>query len=79
MRSTKSQIVSISLPSDMTKEVQELALEERRSVSEVLREAFRQYAAKKALKDVRTEARKTVKKMGIKPEDIEHIVSEGRK
>jgi metal-responsive CopG/Arc/MetJ family transcriptional regulator len=79
MRSTKAQIVSISLPPDMTKEVQELAREERRSVSEILREAFRQYAASKTLKDVRKEARKTVKKRRIKPEDIEHMVREGRK
>jgi Arc/MetJ-type ribon-helix-helix transcriptional regulator len=79
MRVAKSKIVSISLPSDMTKEVQELAREERRSVSEVLREAFRQYAANKVLKDVRTEARKAVKQKGIKPEDIEAIVRDGRK
>ncbi|PWU16415.1 MAG: CopG family transcriptional regulator [Bdellovibrio sp.] len=79
MRSNKAQIVSISLPPDMTKEVQELAREERRSVSEVLREAFRQYAANKILKDVRKEARRTIKKKGIKPEDVEHIVREGRK
>ena len=79
MRSIKAQIVSISLPPDMTKEVQELAHEERRSVSEVLREAFRQYAASKTLKNVRKEARKTVKKKGIKHDDIEHIVRDGRK
>ncbi len=63
----------------MTKEVQKLAHEERRSVSEVLREAFRQYAANKALKDVRAEARKIVKKKGLKPEDIVNMVREGRK
>lgn len=79
MPSTKAQIVSISLPPDMTKEVQELAREERRSVSEVLREAFRQYAANKTLKNVRKEARKNVKRKGIKPENVEQIVREGRK
>lgn len=76
MRSTK--IVSVSLPPDMTKEVQEMALEERRSVSEVLREAFRQYAANKALLDVRKVARKVAKKKNIKADDIYRIVHEGR-
>ena len=79
MRSNKAQIVSISLPPDMTKEVQELAQEERRSVSEVLREAFRQYAASKTLKDVKKEARKTIKRKGIKPGSITDMVREGRK
>ena len=76
MRSTK--IVSVSLPQDMTKEVQEMALEERRSVSEVLREAFRQYAANKSLLDVRKVARKTAKKKNIKADDIDRLVHEGR-
>lgn len=76
MRSSK--IVSVSLPPDMTKEVQEMAQEERRSVSEVLREAFRQYAANKALLDVRKVARKAAKKKNIKAEDIDRIVHEGR-
>lgn len=75
----KSQIVSISLPPDMTKEVQEMAKEERRSISEVIREAFRQYAANKTLKDVRKEARKTAKRLGIKPDDVARIVREGRR
>ena len=41
----KSKIISISLPPDMTEEVQDMAQEERRSVSEVIRGALRQYAA----------------------------------
>ncbi|MBS1960393.1 MAG: CopG family transcriptional regulator [Bdellovibrionales bacterium] len=76
MRSSK--VVSVSLPPDMTKEVQELAKEERRSVSEVIREAFRQYAANKALQDVRKSARKAAKAKGIKASDIDRIVQEGR-
>ncbi len=76
MRATK--IVSVSLPQDMTKEVQEMAQEERRSVSEILREAFRQYAANKTLLDVRKVARKTAKKKSIKAEDVDLIVNAGR-
>ena len=73
-----SKIISVSLPPDMTAEVQDMAKEERRSVSELLREAFRQYAAGKALQDVRREAGRIVKKKGIKPGDVEKIVREGR-
>jgi Arc/MetJ-type ribon-helix-helix transcriptional regulator len=80
MKSTnKAQVVSVSLPLDMTKEVQEMARDERRSVSEVIREAFRQYAANKVLKDVRKEARKSAKAKGIKPTDVAAIVREGRR
>ena len=73
-----SKIVSVSLPQDMTKEVQEMAQEERRSVSEILREAFRQCAANKALLDVRKLARKTAKRKNIKAEDVDLIVNAGR-
>lgn len=79
MSALKSKVVSISLPPDMTEEIQDVAREERRSVSEVMREAFRQYAANRSLKDVRKAARATVKKKGIKPDDVERIVRQGRK
>lgn len=75
----KAQVVSVSLPLDMTKEVQEMARDERRSVSEVIREAFRQYASNKVLKDVRKEARKSAKSKGVKPGDVAAIVREGRR
>ena len=78
MKSAKARIISISLPPDMTKEVQEMAQEERRSVSEIIREALRQYSANRVLKDVRKIARKAAKKKGVKPEDIDRIVHEGR-
>ena len=73
-----SKVVSVSLPPDMTREVQEMAKEERRSVSEVIREAFRQYAANKALLDVRNLARKAAKRKNIKLEDIDRMVVDGR-
>ena len=75
----KAKIVSISLPPDMTKEVQDMAKEERRSISELLREAFRQYAANKTLKKVRAEARRTVKKRGIRPDDANRMIRDGRR
>jgi CopG family transcriptional regulator/antitoxin EndoAI len=79
MKSNKSKIISISLPPDMTEEVQDIAKEERRSVSEVIREALRQYGANRDLETVRKYARKVVKKKGIKPDDVVRIVREGRR
>ena len=63
----------------MEKEVQKIAKEERRTISELLREAFRQYLANRDLVAVRKEGRKIAKKMKLKPEDVEKIVREGRK
>ena len=79
MPATKSKIVSISLPPDMTKEIQDVAREERRSVSKVMREAFRQYSATRSLKDVRKVARSAAKKNGIKSVDVNEIVRQGRR
>ena len=75
----KSQIISISLPPDMTAEVQDMAKEERRSVSEVIREALRQYGANRDLKAIRKEGSKKAKARGIKPEDVVQMVHESRK
>lgn len=77
MRTAK--VISISLPPDMNEELVQLAKEERRSVSEVFREALRQYVATRVVADVRKQARKAAKKKGIKPSDMNRIVHESRK
>ena len=79
MRSAK--IISISLPPELNDEVAEIAKEERRSVSEVLREAFRQYAAIRAVTEVRRQMHASMKKKGRKltEKDIVRMVREGRK
>lgn len=77
MRTAK--VVSISLPPDIQDEISKIATEERRSVSEVLREAFRQYAASRALSSVRKQVRKANKKLKIKPDEIEDLIDKGRK
>jgi CopG family transcriptional regulator/antitoxin EndoAI len=77
MRNAK--VISISLPPDMNEEIQAIAKEERRSVSEVFREAVRQYAANRALTEVRRQGRKYIKKKGLKPSDVVGIVAAGRK
>lgn len=77
MRTAK--VISVSLPPDMTEEVQQIAKEERRSVSEVFREALRQYAASRVLSEARKEGRRVVKKKKLKPSDVAAIVAAGRR
>lgn len=77
MRTAK--VISLSLPPEMEKEVQKIAKEERRTISELLREAFRQYLANRDLAEIRKEGRKVAKKMKLKVDDVERIVREGRK
>lgn len=77
MRTAK--VISLSLPPDMEKEVQKIAKEEHRTISELLREAFRQYLANRDLISIRKEGRKIAKKMKLIPEDVAKIVRTGRK
>jgi metal-responsive CopG/Arc/MetJ family transcriptional regulator len=77
MRTAK--VISLSLPPDMELEVQKVAKAEHRTVSELLREAFRQYLANRDLASFRREGRKVAKRMKLKPEDVEKIVRSGRK
>jgi metal-responsive CopG/Arc/MetJ family transcriptional regulator len=76
MRTAK--VISLSLPPEMEKEVQKIAKAEHRTISELLREAFRQYLANKDLATVRSEGRKIAKKMK-KASDVDKIVFNGRK
>jgi metal-responsive CopG/Arc/MetJ family transcriptional regulator len=77
MRTAK--VISLSLPPDMEKEVQKVAKEEHRTISELLREAFRQYLANRDLVAIRKEGKKVAKKMKLTEADVERIVREGRK
>jgi metal-responsive CopG/Arc/MetJ family transcriptional regulator len=77
MRTAK--VISLSLPPEMEKEVQKVAKEEHRTISELLREAFRQYLTNRDLVVIRKEGRKVAKKMKLTPDHIAKIVRAGRK
>ena len=62
--------ITISLPGEMGKEIEKIAKEEHRTVSELLRETFRQYRVQRNLKEVSQEARKTVKKRRLTIKDF---------
>ena len=62
--------ITFSLPQDMVREVEQVAKEEHRTVSELLRETFRQYKARRNFQELATEARKRVKKKGLTEKDF---------
>jgi len=72
-----AKILSISLPQDLNDEVVSIATEERRTISEVFREAIRQYAAARAVNNVRKAIKRT--KVKYKQDEIEDIVDKRRK
>lgn len=77
MRTAK--VISLSLPPEMEEEVQKIAKQEHRTVSELLREAFRQYLTNRDLGAIRKEGRKVAKKMKLTPDDVARTVRAGRK
>jgi Arc/MetJ-type ribon-helix-helix transcriptional regulator len=62
--------ITISLPVPMGKEMEKVAKEEHRTVSELLREAFRQYQAQRNLQKLAREGRKASKAKRLTPADF---------
>lgn len=77
MRTAK--VISLSLPPEMEEEVQKVAKEEHRTISELLREAFRQYLTNRDLVAIRKEGRRVAKKMKLTPDDVAKMVRANRK
>jgi len=74
-----ARVISLSLPPEMESEVQEVATAEHRTVSELLREAFRQYLTNRDLALIRKEGKKIAKRKKLKEDDVERIVRAGKK
>ena len=75
---TQRSIINISMPKAMEKQIKKIAEEENRTISELLREAFRVYKRRyefdKDWKKIRTWGEETARRMGIKTEDdVERI------
>lgn len=62
--------ITISIPIEMGKEIQKIAREEHRTVSELIRESFRQYKAHRVLKSVAKQGKALAKKKGLTPKDF---------
>lgn len=62
--------ITISLPIAMGKEIEKVAKEEHRTISELIREAFRQYQAQRNLKALASEGRQAVKRKKLTTKDF---------
>lgn len=68
MSTTKT--ITISLPASMGREIQKVARAEGRTVSELLRETFRQYQARRRFRNLAEQGQKNAKRLGLTPEDF---------
>lgn len=74
-----AQIVNISLPAKLLQLVDKVAEKEARSRSELFREAIRSYVLRKAKwNELFSYAQKQARKLKIKEEDVENIVTKYR-
>ena len=74
----KSSVFSISLPSDLAVDLDSAARQERRSRSELVREAVRQYVLFAKWRTLRQKASLKATEQGLQEEDIERLVDEER-
>ena len=76
---SSAKIMAISLPPAMSREIQELAKKEHRTISELIREAFRQYKMNQILEKGRREGKKLRKGKSLSVDDIEKLIDAIRK
>jgi CopG family transcriptional regulator / antitoxin EndoAI len=67
MRTT--QVLSVTLPSPMLKEARDLAKQENRTMSELVREALRQYQRQKRWEAIATLGQSTVRAANLRSEE----------
>lgn len=72
---------TISLPPELAEQVTAIAKAESRTISELFRESFRAYRARRVrdLLDASQQAGRRTDHMGYAPEDVERIIHETRK
>ena len=73
-----SQIVSITLPPEMLSRATALAKKENRTMSELVREALRQYERHRWWEETNAYGRARAKALGIREEDVDRVIHEYR-
>ena len=73
-----SKVVSITLPPDMAAEAEQLAKQEKRTMSELMREAFRRYKRQREWDDANAYGRAKAKQMGVTEADVVRLIKEFR-
>ena len=78
MAERHSQPITITLPPKLYRLADKIASEEGRTRSELLREALRRYLAERTWKRLQAYGQKRARELGIKEEQIENLIDEGR-
>jgi len=76
MRTTK--LLTISIMPEFLQEIEKVAKEERRTKSELVREALRRYIAAKELRRLQGYGLRKARELGLKEEDVQRLVDEYR-
>jgi CopG family transcriptional regulator / antitoxin EndoAI len=76
MRGTRT--LSVTLPPEMLKRAQSIAKRESRTMSELVREALRQYERRSWWNEVNAYGRRRAEELGIRESDVERLVQEAR-
>lgn len=66
----RTKTITISLPRPMGREIQRVAAQEGRTVSELLRETFRQYQARRRFRALAAQGQTAARRRGLRPEDF---------
>ena len=74
----KSKVITFSLPPRMAEQVRQLMEDEGRTMSELIREALRQYMENKEQRSILRYGHRRAREMGISPEDVERLVDDYR-
>jgi predicted transcriptional regulator len=77
MRTTEP--VSITFPPEMLKRAKKLAGKENRTMSELIREAFREYERKRRWDEINAYGREKAAEFGLTEENVPQVVDEWRK
>ncbi len=79
-RQRSSRVFTISFPEDLAKQVDEVAKEESRNISELFREAFRSYRVGRVRRRLQAdlEYARTRNPKGYRRDDVERLVDEVR-
>ena len=70
---------TVSIPPPLSKKALQVARQEYRTRSELIREALRRYLENRTLDSIRAKISRRFKQMGVRTqEDIENLVDQGR-
>jgi len=74
----RSSVLSISLPPELSSDLDSVASQERRSRSELVREAVRQYILQLRWRTLRQKASLKAVEKGLREADVERLIDEER-